>query len=196
MARAIDKDYLLKHKRKVKFFGIGSDDESWGYAVPTEVIEKAPTLTPPNEWVSVEAAVPDPGERVLATDGIFVGEAYRTSADSWHRHTGFPWRDGVTGRTVKYWMLLPAPPGKGNNVPTDESLTLEQLREMDGDKIAIHYIGDCAGFYEDEIAPYYGDQEQYIQRYNGMLRACDLPLKYYGTQWTATLYRRPPEGEA
>ena len=73
-------------------------------------IQHVPTLTPPNEWVSVEDAVPDPGERVLATDGIFVGEAYRTSADSWHRHTGFPWRDGVTGRTVKYWMLLPAPP--------------------------------------------------------------------------------------
>ena len=75
-------------------------------------VEDQPTLTPPNEWVSVEDAVPDPGERVLATDGIFVGEAYRTSADSWHRHTGFPWRDGVTGRTVKYWMLLPAPPAK------------------------------------------------------------------------------------
>ena len=75
-------------------------------------VEQMPTLTPPNEWISVEDTVPDPGERVLATDGIFVGEAYRTSADSWHRHTGFPWRDGVTGRTVKYWMLLPAPPAK------------------------------------------------------------------------------------
>lgn len=73
---------------------------------------KKPTLTPPNEFVSVEDTVPDPGERVLATDGIFVGEAYRTSADSWHRHTGFPWRDGVTGRTVKYWMPLPAPPDR------------------------------------------------------------------------------------
>lgn len=80
--------------------------------------------------------------------------------------------------------------------PPNEPLTLEQLREMDGDKINIHYIGACAGFYEDETAPYYGDHEQYIQRYNGMLRACGLPLKYYGTQWTATLYRRPPEGEA
>ena len=48
MARAIDKDYLLTHKRKVRFFGIGPDDESWGYAVPVEVIENAPTLTPPN----------------------------------------------------------------------------------------------------------------------------------------------------
>ena len=77
----------------------------------------------------------------------------------------------------------------------NEPLSIEQLREMDGDKINIHFIGDCAGFYEDKTAPYYGDHEQYIQRYNGMFRACDLPLKYYGTQWTATLYRRPPEGE-
>ena len=78
-------------------------------------------------------------------------------------------------------------------IPQNEQLTIEQLREMDGDKINIHYIGACAGFYENETAPYYGNHEQYIQRYNGMLRACDLPLKYYGTQWIATLYRRPPE---
>lgn len=49
MARMIDSSYLLKHQRKVKFFGLGPDDESWGYAVPTEIIENAPTLTPPNE---------------------------------------------------------------------------------------------------------------------------------------------------
>ena len=73
---------------------------------------KTPTLTQPNEWVSVEDAVPDPGARVFATDGIFVGEAYRSSANSWFRHTGFPWRDGVTGRTVRFWMPLPTPPTK------------------------------------------------------------------------------------
>lgn len=53
MARLIDKDYLLTHKRKVRFFGIGPDDESWGYAVPVEVIENAPTLTPQNEPLSI-----------------------------------------------------------------------------------------------------------------------------------------------
>lgn len=74
------------------------------------VVKTQPTLTSPNEWASVEDTVPDPGERVLATDGIFVGEAYRSSANSWFRHTGFPWRDGVTGRTVRFWMPLPAPP--------------------------------------------------------------------------------------
>ena len=54
MARAIDSSYLLQHKRKVKFFGLGPDDESWGYAVPVEVIEKAPTLTQPNEPLTLE----------------------------------------------------------------------------------------------------------------------------------------------
>ena len=49
MARMIDSSYLLKHQRKVKFFGLGPDDESWGYAVPTEIIENAPTLIQPNE---------------------------------------------------------------------------------------------------------------------------------------------------
>ncbi len=71
-----------------------------------------PIETPQNEWVSVEDAVPDPGVRVLATDGIFVGEAYRASANSWFRHTGFPWRDGVTGRTVRFWMPMPASPDR------------------------------------------------------------------------------------
>ena len=72
-------------------------------------VEDAPTLTPPNEWVSVEDTVPDPGERVLATDGTFVGEAYRTSANSWYRHTGFPWRDCLQS-IVTHWMPLPKSP--------------------------------------------------------------------------------------
>ena len=29
------------------------------------------------QWISVEERRPEPGKRVLATDGVFVGEAYR-----------------------------------------------------------------------------------------------------------------------
>ena len=83
-----------------------------GFENCTFTLAPAPTLTSPNEWVSVEDTVPDPGERVLATDGIFVGEAYRSSANSWFRHTGFPWRDGVTGRTVRFWMPMPSSPDR------------------------------------------------------------------------------------
>lgn len=75
-------------------------------------------------------------------------------------------------------------------VARNAPLTLDELREMDGDKIYIKFIGVSRGFYDDEYAPYYGQHEQYIQKYNGMLRACDLPLKYYGESWLG--YRRKP----
>ena len=110
MARAIDKRIMLDLIIEAK----KTDPETGPFLewLAEYLVDHLPTLTPPNEWVSVEDAVPDPGERVLATDGIFVGEAYRSSANSWFRHTGFPWRDGVTGRTVRFWMPLPAPPDR------------------------------------------------------------------------------------
>ena len=39
-----DVDKLLYHKRKVMFFGLGPDDECWGFAVPVGEIDKAPTI--------------------------------------------------------------------------------------------------------------------------------------------------------
>ena len=113
MARAIDGDELLSIERLLDTDVVRqSKTASWLLDQVLHDIQAMPTLTPPNEWVSVEDAVPDPGERVLATDGIFVGEAYRTSANSWFRHAGFPWRDGVTGRTVRFWTPMPAPPDR------------------------------------------------------------------------------------
>lgn len=65
--------------------------------------EKAP------QWVSVEERRPEPGKRVLATDGVFVGEAYRTSADTWRRYDGTAMRDCL-GSIVTHWMPLPGAP--------------------------------------------------------------------------------------
>lgn len=58
------------------------------------------------QWISVEERRPEPGKRVLATDGVFVGEAYRTSADTWRRYDGIAMRDCL-GSIVTHWMLLP-----------------------------------------------------------------------------------------
>ena len=46
-----------------------------------------PTLTTPNEWVSVYDRLPEPGERVLATDCGFVGEFYINKRGKWQRWT-------------------------------------------------------------------------------------------------------------
>ena len=68
--------------------------------VVIEDIRSMPALTQPSEWVSVEDAVPDPGVRVLAANGSFVGEAYMASNGAWMRHDGFPWN-------VDCWMPMP-----------------------------------------------------------------------------------------
>ena len=63
-------------------------------------IQHVPTLTPPNKWASVEEGLPEPGARVLAANGSFVGEAYMASNGTWMRHDGFPWE-------VDAWMPMP-----------------------------------------------------------------------------------------
>lgn len=64
------------------------------------------------QWISVEERRPEPGKRVLATDGVFVGEAYRTSADTWRRYDGIAMRDCL-GSIVTHWMPLPGTPKEG-----------------------------------------------------------------------------------
>ena len=61
------------------------------------------------QWISVDDRPPKPGTRVLATDGVFVGEAYRTSADTWRRYDGIAMRDCI-GSVVTHWMPLPEAP--------------------------------------------------------------------------------------
>ena len=64
------------------------------------------------QWISVEERRPEPWKRVLATDGIFVGEAYRTSTDTWRRYDGIAMRDCL-GSIVTHWMPLPEAPEEG-----------------------------------------------------------------------------------
>ena len=61
------------------------------------------------KWISVDGTLQAPGMRVLATDGVFVGEAYRTSANTWRRYDGMAMRDCI-GSVVTHWMPLPPVP--------------------------------------------------------------------------------------
>ena len=67
------------------------------------LLEKVP------QWISVDDRHSKAGTRVLATDGVFVGEAYRTSADTWRRYDGIAMRDCI-GSVVTHWMPLPEAP--------------------------------------------------------------------------------------
>ena len=72
-------------------------------------ITRAPTLTPPNEWVSVYDRLPEPGERVLATDCGFVGEFYINKRGKWQRYN-VNCSELLMALDILYWMPLPASP--------------------------------------------------------------------------------------
>lgn len=68
-----------------------------------ELREKVP------QWISVEERRPEPGKRVLATDGVFVGEAIFARDSRWSGYGGGILRDCI-GSVVTHWMPLPPVP--------------------------------------------------------------------------------------
>ena len=58
-------------------------------------------------WYNARRALPDPGERVIVTDGVFVGEAYLSKGGIWLRY-GMEMVDRRTGIFPPVaWMPLP-----------------------------------------------------------------------------------------
>ena len=93
-----------------------------GEAIPADVviedIRSMPTLTPPNEWVSVDERLPTDEHPVL----VFVGYAdtmtgFITTSSYFCFDANPHWQwDGLVRdeqRTL-FWMPLPAPPEKEN----------------------------------------------------------------------------------
>lgn len=81
-------------------------------------IQHVPTLTPPNEWVSVENAFPPKNESVLCIvsgkpkPNITLKDAYQLG--SWNKADGWiidEWLDWE-GANVTWWMKLPETPDR------------------------------------------------------------------------------------
>lgn len=102
MARAIDADAIVEEFWKPEYRTQTRRDF-------IAAIQKWPTLTQPNEWISVEDRLPEPGERVLATDCGFVGEFYINKRGQWQRYN-VNCSELLMALDILYWMPLPAPP--------------------------------------------------------------------------------------
>lgn len=170
------------------------------------VLDCVPTLTPLNEWVSVEDRLPTDERPVL----VFVGYAdtmtgFITTSSYFCFDPNPHWQwDGLVRdeqRTL-FWMPLPTPPGKDNNVPTkapNEPLTLERLREMDGEPVWVVYDQDAAkttpGFDPLALWALVEVTKGSVFLTNNLggrtAYADDQDLEWAGI----TVYRRPPEGE-
>lgn len=63
-----------------------------------------------NEWISVKDRLPKAGERVIATDGVMVGEVYMDSLRRVYRNGGMCTWESTFGHHPTHWMPLPKPP--------------------------------------------------------------------------------------
>ena len=114
MARAIDKRIMLDLIIEAKKTDPGTGPFSEWLA--EYLVDHLPTLTPPNEWVSVEERLPTDEHPVL----VFVGYAdtmtgFITTSSYFCFDENPHWQwDGLVRdeqRTL-FWMPLPAPPKK------------------------------------------------------------------------------------
>lgn len=114
MARAIDKRIMLDLIIEAK----KTDPETGPFLewLAEYLVDHLPTLTPPNEWVSVEERLPTDEHPVL----VFVGYAdtmtgFITTSSYFCFDENPHWQwDGLVRdeqRTL-FWMPLPAPPAK------------------------------------------------------------------------------------
>ena len=70
------------------------------------------------QWIPVTERLPEPGERVLATDGGFVGELYVNSRGQWQRYNVNDC-SLLMALDILWWMPLPEPP---KEVPENETI--------------------------------------------------------------------------
>ena len=196
--RSIDADALKKELAPYE-----ENDFSQQIDVILEIVDAQPTLTPPNEWVSVYDRLPEPGERVLATDCGFVGEFYINKRGKWQRYN-VNCSELLMALDILYWTPLPAPPDKDNNVHAktpNEPLTQADIDKMHFDRVWIDYgVDDSGERCGEEGVVLYGKLYD-IDTLDGsafeelLLDACDgetldRPSGDY------KVYRRTPEGEA
>lgn len=197
MARAIDIQPIIEEiKSSLDISSYSEHDKGFddGLEYVLDLIEKAPTLTPPNEWVSVEKGFPELPDASWCSRSVIVcdkdgdvapllwarAQVRGKTVERWKYH----WGRIYDGPEITHWMPLPAPPGKDNNVPTkaqNEPLTIKQLREMDG----------------EPVYDYLGQEWYVIQEYYGHELTMTDGTRFFDDDEIdgvdKRFYRRPPE---
>lgn len=164
-------------------------------------LTKMTALVPPNEPLTqadidkmhfdrvwIDYGLDDSGERCGEDGVILYGKLYSidTLDGSAFEDLLLDAYDGETlGRPSGDYTVCRRPPeAKDNNVPTNDPLTIEQLREMDGEPVWVTPLG----FWALVIAKH-GERVKLISN-DGEIVHADKEIELVGP-----VYRRPPEGK-
>lgn len=71
--------------------------------------QPAADVEPVNRWIPCRKALPNTRERVLATDGVFVGEMCINKRGQWQRYNIANY-ETLMSLDILAWMPLPEPP--------------------------------------------------------------------------------------
>lgn len=113
------------------------DNDTHGADIISDVIlelDDMPTLTQPNEWISMEDRTPEfPGflDHIMVitcdkNDHVIPMVRERTLVGyEWTERWLFPWNEIYDGPEITYWMPLPEPP-KGSEDVAENATTAER----------------------------------------------------------------------
>ena len=108
---------------------VGYDD---ALCAAQDLIADAPTITPPNEWISMEDGPPEfPGflDHIMVVtcdkNGYVIPMVRERTlvGYEWTERWLFPWNEIYVGPEITHWMPLPEPPKKGKEELKDDGTT-------------------------------------------------------------------------
>ena len=109
--RILDPKTTGKAISEIEYYGGFSGRTAAAQAVSDACILAVAAIREQEErrWIPVTARLPEPGERVLATDGGFVGELYVNRRGQWQRYNVNDY-SLLMALDILWWMPLPEPP--------------------------------------------------------------------------------------
>ena len=105
----MNKQDAIKCLKSIQQWVPDCDDREDGLSYWDAIDMAIDALDQPNEWISVEERLPEPVERVLATDCGFVGEFYINKRGKWQRYN-VNCSELLMALDILYWMPLPKSP--------------------------------------------------------------------------------------